>query len=200
MPTPLKLIAGLGNPGTRYSRTRHNAGFWFLDELAGEYQCRFSKQAKFHGEIARLEAEEIECYLLKPTVFMNESGRALQAICRYYTIGPDVTLIAYDDIDLPPGTVRLKQGGGHGGHNGLRDVIPALGSPDFVRLRIGVGHPGDKDAVTGYVLNRATSEDKARIEDAVDRALALFELIVAGDTQRAMNELHRKPDEADDSA
>ena len=190
MPTSLKLIAGLGNPGSKYSKTRHNAGFWFLDELAAKYHCQFSRQAKFHGELSRLVWERGECYLFKPDVFMNESGRAVQAVAHYYSIEPDATLIVHDDIDLAPGTVRLKRGGGHGGHNGLRDIINQLGSSDFWRLRIGVGHPGHKDRVVDAVLGKPTAEERHLVDAVITQVLQTMPLIFNGEFQKAMNELH----------
>jgi PTH1 family peptidyl-tRNA hydrolase len=193
---------GLGNPGAKYAGTRHNAGYWFVDGVASRFAGSFRRKANLFGELAEVSVADQTIRVLKPTTYMNESGRSVAAAVHFYRLPLEAVLIAHDDIDLPPGAVRLKRGGGHGGHNGLRDVIPALGSPDFMRLRIGVGHPGDKDAVTGYVLNRARAEEQALIEQAVERALDRFELIAAGDFQRAMNELHRRtddsPDEADD--
>ena len=190
MPTPLKLIAGLGNPGSRYSRTRHNAGFWFVDELAAKSRCQFSRQAKFQGDLARLEWAEGECYLFKPGVFMNESGRAVQALARYFSIEPETVLIVHDEIDLAPGIIRLKQGGGHGGHNGLRDIISYLGSKAFWRLRIGVGHPGHKDEVVAAVLSKPSTEERKLIDSAIDRALLIMPFIFKGEFERAMNVLH----------
>lgn len=190
MPTPLKLIAGLGNPGSRYSQTRHNAGFWFADELAADYHCQFIREARFHGELARLKWEDGECYLFKPGVFMNESGRAVRALSHYYSLAPDTLLIVHDEIDLAPGTVRLKQGGGHGGHNGLRDIISHLDSRDFWRLRIGVGHPGHKDRVVNAVLSRPAAGERKLIDGAIARSLQVMPLILNGEFQKAMNELH----------
>lgn len=200
MANPVRLLVGLGNPGSKYAGTRHNAGFWFVDAVVARYHADLRKSARFFGESAEITAGRTTLRVLKPTTYMNESGRAVAAAVRFYRLPIETVLIAHDEIDLPPGAVRLKRGGGHGGHNGLRDIIPALGSPDFARLRIGVGHPGDKDAVIGYVLNRASAEEKARIDEALERALEQFELIVTGDMQRAMNELHRKSGEAGDPA
>lgn len=200
VPNPVRLLVGLGNPGSKYAATRHNAGFWFADAVVARYHGELRNNARFFGQTAELAVGGYSLRVLKPTTYMNESGRSVAAAVRFYRYPVETVLIAHDEIDLPPGAVRLKRGGGHGGHNGLRDIIPALGSADFARLRIGVGHPGDKDAVTGYVLNRATAEDQARIEDALNRTLAQFESIVTGEMQRAMNELHRKSDEADDPA
>lgn len=190
---PLRLLVGLGNPGSRYAQTRHNAGFWFADALASKLGASFRGSPRFFGELAELSVGTLALRLLKPTTYMNESGRSVAAVVQFFRLSVEDILIAHDEIDLPPGVVRLKRGGGHGGHNGLRDVIPALGSPDFTRLRIGVGHPGHKDLVTGYVLNRPRSEEQALIKTAVADALDAFEIIVSGDLPRAMNSLHRMP-------
>ena len=199
MTNPVRLLVGLGNPGTKYAGTRHNAGYWFVDHVVSRFAGSFRRKATLFGELAEISVAGQAIRALKPSTYMNESGRSVAATVHFYRLPLETVLIAHDDIDLPPGAVRLKRGGGHGGHNGLRDVIPALGSPDFMRLRIGVGHPGDKDAVTGYVLNRARAEEQALIEQAVERALDRFELIAAGDFQRAMNELHRRTDDSPDS-
>ena len=198
MATPIRLLVGLGNPGSKYAATRHNAGFWFVDAVAARYQAELRANGRFFADTAEVRVDGDSLRLLKPTTYMNESGRAVAAAVRYFRLPLDSVLVVHDEIDLPPGAIRLKRGGGHGGHNGLRDVIPALGSPDFARLRVGVGHPGSKDAVTGYVLNRATAEEQALIDDALARALDQIEVIVSGDLERAMNVLHRKSDEQDD--
>ena len=178
--------------------TRHNAGYWFADAVASRFAATFRLNPRFFGELAELSIDGRPLRLLKPGTYMNESGRSVAAVVKFYRLAVEDILIAHDEIDLPPGVVRLKRGGGHGGHNGLRDVIPALGSPDFARLRIGVGHPGHKDLVTGYVLNRPRSEEQALIEAALADALDSFEFIARGDFSRAMNSLHRKPEETDD--
>ena len=156
MASTIRLVAGLGNPGPRYSGTRHNAGFWFADGLAQRLGETFKDESKFSGAVARSG----ELRLFKPDTFMNESGFAVARIAGFYKVAPGEVLVAYDDLDLPPGTVRLKQNGGHGGHNGLRDVEVHLGSRDFTRVRIGIGHPGDRDAVTPWVLNRPGRDDE----------------------------------------
>ncbi len=191
----MRLVVGLGNPGSRYAPTRHNAGYWYVDALASRYAATFRSNARFFGDLAELSVGGHPLRLLKPSTYMNESGRSVAAVVKFFRLPVEDILIAHDEIDLPPGSVRLKRGGGHGGHNGLRDVIPALGSPEFARLRIGVGHPGHKDLVTDYVLNRPRSEEQALIEKAVDDALEAFELIAGGDFSRAMNSLHRRPEE-----
>ncbi len=192
---PLRLLVGLGNPGSKYAATRHNAGYWFADAVASRFDATFRNYPRFFGQLAELSVGGQSLRLLKPATYMNESGRSVAAVVQFFRLPVEDVLIAHDEIDLPPGVVRLKRGGGHGGHNGLRDVIPALGSPDFARIRIGVGHPGHKDLVTGYVLNRPRSEEHALIERALIDALDAIELIVSGDFPRAMNSLHRKPEE-----
>lgn len=192
--SPLRLLVGLGNPGSRYAATRHNAGYWFADAVASRFATTFRGSPRFFGELAEVSVGGQSLRLLKPSTYMNQSGRSVSAVVQFFRLAVEDILIAHDEIDLPPGVVRLKRGGGHGGHNGLRDVIPALGNPDFARLRIGVGHPGHKDLVTGYVLNRPGSEEQALIASAIADALDVFEAIARGDFQRAMNSLHRKPE------
>jgi len=184
------LIAGLGNPGADYAATRHNAGFWFVDALAAAHGASLRAEAKFHGELGRAAVGGRDVWLLKPTTFMNHSGQAVAAVARYYKLAPEQILVAHDDLDLPVGTARLKRGGGHGGHNGLRDVINHLGSRDFLRLRLGIHHPGDSKAVVDYVLGRPSAADREAIEDAIARALDVMPLVVSGDLERAMNRLH----------
>lgn len=190
MPSAIKLLVGLGNPGPAYLLTRHNAGFWFADALAAKHGLRFRGEAKFNAEVARLALGNGDCYLCKPSRFMNDSGRAVQALASFYRLAPEELLIVHDEIDLAPGTVRLKQGGGHGGHNGLRDIIEALGDNNFNRLRIGVGHPGDSDQVADYVLSRAPAAEEELILQGIAAALELVPEILAGDMARAMNKLH----------
>jgi PTH1 family peptidyl-tRNA hydrolase len=192
---PIRLLAGLGNPGPRYERTRHNAGYWFADAVVSRWGGSFRANRSFFGEVTECEVGGERLRLIKPATYMNESGRAVAALANYYRISVNEILVAHDEIDLPPGTVRVKRGGGHGGHNGLRDVIPQLGDPGFARLRIGVGHPGHKDAVEGYVLKPAPADEERAIEEAIDRAIELFSDIVAGKLEKAMNELHRRPEE-----
>lgn len=186
----LRCVVGLGNPGVKYADTRHNAGFRFVDALARQHGASLREDRKFFGEVGRLVSDVGECLLLKPATFMNHSGRAVAALSRFYRIEPPEILVAYDELDLPPGSVRLKLDGGHGGHNGLRDTIGVLGDRAFARLRIGIGHPGHKDAVVGYVLSKASREDQEAIDRAIDRALENWPLIQAGDVQKAMNALH----------
>ena len=186
----LKLIIGLGNPGSRYAGTRHNAGFWFVDRLAMQQRCDLARQARLYGYLGRLSVDGVDCRLLKPDTYMNESGRAVRAVLDYFRIQPQEALIVHDEIDLEPGVVRLKQGGGHGGHNGLRDIVQVLGNGDFPRLRIGVGHPGHKDDVIDYVLRKAGADEQELIDDAISRALDVMPLVLSGEMEKAMTALH----------
>jgi len=194
--TSLHLIAGLGNPEDKYLRTLHNAGFWFVDELVRRYGGEFRYEKKFDAECCKTGIEGHDVWLVKPQSYMNLSGGPLRAALDYYRVGMDELLVAHDEIDLPPGTVRLKQGGGHGGHNGIRDVIRHCGA-DFLRLRIGVGHPGEKDKVTGYVLKRASSDIEAMVEKNIDEAIAVLPLLFDGDVNAAMKKLHTREDKED---
>jgi len=184
------LIVGLGNPGDRYAETRHNAGFWFLDELLRRSGFTLRLQKKLQAETAKVSIHGRECILARPTTFMNHSGRPVQAVSAYYRISPVNTLVAYDELDLPPGTARLKLDGGHGGHNGLRDIIQCLGSAGIYRLRLGIGHPGVKEAVTPWVLSRASREQAGLIHEAIDRSLDALPDFLAGRAGEAMKRLH----------
>ncbi len=186
----IRLVVGLGNPGSEYTETRHNAGFWFVDNLARQNNCQFSSESRFHGEATRISGSGIDCRILKPQTFMNESGRSVQAMLEYFKIGTDEVLIAHDEIDLDSGIIRLKQGGGHGGHNGLRDIIGKTGEKNFLRLRIGVSHPGRRDSVTPHVLGRPGVEDRKQIDASIDAAISVMPFLFDGDIQKAMNELH----------
>jgi PTH1 family peptidyl-tRNA hydrolase len=186
----IQLIAGLGNPGPEYDRTRHNAGFWFVDALARQRGDSLRHENRFHGEAARIERDGLECRLLKPLTYMNRSGQAVSALAKFYRIPPESILVVHDELDLPAGTARLKKGGGHGGHNGLRDIISALGGNDFLRLRLGIGHPGHRDDVVDYVLRKPSREDETLIEQAIDAALGVVPLLLAGEVERAMHQLH----------
>ncbi|MDJ0740418.1 MAG: aminoacyl-tRNA hydrolase [Gammaproteobacteria bacterium] len=186
----IKCVVGLGNPGPKYAETRHNAGFWFVDELARAAGVVLRAENKFSGEAARAGTPHGDCWLLKPMTYMNHSGRSVAALCNFYKIAPTELLVAYDELDLNPGTVRLKSGGGHGGHNGLRDICAALGSKDFHRLRIGIGHPGHKEAVVGHVLSRPGKAEHQAIAIALDAAIGVWDTVLAGDVQKAMNVLH----------
>ena len=188
----IKLIVGLGNPGPKYSETRHNAGFWFVDDLASQYRSRFLPEKKFHGEVARINLEGKDIWLLKPETYMNRSGLSVVSLAAFYKIAAENILVAHDEIDLKAGTARLKSGGGHGGHNGLRDIISHLGSKDFQRLRIGVDHPGSKDQVVDYVLKRPDSKDRQAIEDSINDALRVMPKVAAGEWEKALHQLHTK--------
>jgi len=186
----IKLIVGLGNPGREYEATRHNAGFWWVDEFALAHQCNFKAEGKFHGLAARGSVHGLELFLLKPQTFMNVSGRAVGALAQFYKVAPQHILVVHDELDLPPGSAKLKLGGGHGGHNGLKDIIAHLGTRDFWRLRIGIGHPGERADVSDYVLNAPRREEMELIEQAMQRAQGVAPLIVEGKLEAAMLKLH----------
>jgi peptidyl-tRNA hydrolase, PTH1 family len=187
----LKLIVGLGNPGAQYARTRHNAGWWFVDALLAQQRGNWRREPRFQAELARVLIEKSELWLGKPGAYMNQSGAPVAAIAQFYRIAPQEMLIVHDDIDLPPGVVRLKEGGGHGGHNGLRDIVTHIGA-DFWRLRIGVGHPGAKELVIGAVLDRPTLAEQQLIDTAVERGLEAIPELIRDGAQRAMHRLHRR--------
>jgi peptidyl-tRNA hydrolase, PTH1 family len=188
----IKLIVGLGNPGSEYAKTRHNAGFWWVDELCANERVALKSEKKFHGNVARMSIAGHDLWLLQPMTFMNASGRAVQALATFYKILPQEILVVYDELDLLPGTVKMKQGGS-GSHNGLKDIVAHLGAPDFWRLRIGIGHPGDRDAVIGYVLQPPRTDERTAIEESITRSLQIFPQIVRGDLQAAMLKLHTRP-------
>ena len=189
---PFRLVAGLGNPGPRYAKTRHNAGFRLVDRLAERYGASFKSSARFAGETAELRVEGRMVRLLKPRTFMNHSGRAVAAMSNYFRCPAEGILVVHDEIDLPPGTLRLKRGGGTGGHRGLDDIVPALGTRAFSRVRVGVGHPGSASEVIGYVLQRAPASEQALIDEAIDSALHHFESMLDGNLEPAMNVLHTR--------
>jgi peptidyl-tRNA hydrolase, PTH1 family len=187
----VKAIIGLGNPGPDYAATRHNAGAWLVEAAARAAGTELSPERKFLGRHAKVRLDGHDIHLLEPTTYMNRSGGAVAALSRFFKIVPDEMLVAHDELDLPPGAARFKQGGGHGGHNGLRDIIGALGNDkSFHRLRIGIGHPGDARQVTNYVLGRPGKVELAAIEAALEECLATLPLAVAGDWAKAMNRLH----------
>lgn len=191
--TPIKLIVGLGNPGSEYDRTRHNAGQDFVLELARQYSEILSVTPKFFGLSGRITVASRDLRLLIPTTFMNLSGKAVAAISQFYKIPTESILVAHDELDLDPGIARLKIGGGHGGHNGLRDIISGQGNDkNFARLRLGIGHPGNAKQVSNYVLKRASLEDQNRIENAMSDMLPFVPDLVTGDWEKAMRELHSK--------
>ena len=186
----IQLVAGLGNPGAKYEQTRHNAGFWFVDEVARQYNALFKSENKYKSEVARCSIAGSDCRLQKPMDFMNRSGLPVASLAAFYQIPRSSILIVHDDLDLPPGTVKLKRGGGHGGHNGLRDLIPHLGGNDFLRLRIGIGHPGHRDDVVGYVLKNASRDERVIIDRAIDEAVKVLPEIISGNFDKAMKALH----------
>ena len=189
--TPLKLIVGLGNPGAEYARTRHNAGFWLVDELARRHGGNFRHEGKHQGELARVRIGGEEVWLLKPMTFMNRSGGPVSSVLGFYKIAPRDMLVAHDEIDLPSGTVRLKDAGGHGGHNGLRDLIAAQGDA-FWRLRIGVGHPGAKSEVVDFVLTHAGKDEQRTIDETIVMGADAIEEALRNGAQVAMNKLHAR--------
>lgn len=187
----IRLVVGLGNPGSEYEGTRHNAGAFFIHELARQAGQSLSTESKFFGQTARVSFAGCDLRLLIPTTFMNRSGRSVAAMANFYRIEPNEILIAHDELDIPPGQARFKQGGGHGGHNGLRDIVPALnGSNDFHRLRIGIGHPGHASKVSGYVLAKPSKQDREAIDAVIDEALRSLPLLLSGDAVKAMTQLH----------
>lgn len=188
---PIRLIVGLGNPGREYETTRHNAGCWWLDELAQREKLNFRMEAKFHGQLARGQLHGQEVWLLKPQTFMNLSGRSVAAVAQFYKIAVDQILVVHDELDLQPGIARLKLSGGHGGHNGLKDIIAQLGR-DFWRLRLGIGHPGDRSQVANFVLNDPRREERELIEEAMQQALHVASWVIEGRAEAAMLKLHSK--------
>lgn len=186
----IRLIVGLGNPGADYVDTRHNAGFWLIDLLAADRGASFRFDKRYNAELGKLSAHGRDIYLQKPLAYMNRSGQAVAALARYFKIAPTGILVMHDELDLPPGINRIKQGGGHGGHNGLRDVIAHLGSREFFRIRIGIGHPGDSKEVTNYVLRKPSAADRDAIESASRDTLAVVPLILEGRIDKAMQALH----------
>lgn len=183
-----RLVVGLGNPGAEYEDNRHNLGFWFVDRLASDLKISLAPQGKFFGHVGRLG----DLWLLKPTTFMNRSGQAVVALARFYKIIPDEILVVHDELDLQPGVIRLKQGGGNGGHNGLKDIQAHLTTPDFWRLRLGIGHPGERNEVVNYVLKAPRREEQELIDRAIDRCLLAWSKLGAGDYEAAQRQLHTK--------
>ncbi len=189
--TPIKIIVGLGNPGPEHVLTRHNAGFWFVDALAAKLGGRFRSHTRFQGEICRVALNGTEVTLLKPATYMNRSGLAVRALSDYLKVTPSETLVVHDELDLPVGEARFKLGGGHGGHNGLRDTITHIGA-DFWRLRLGIGHPGDRSQVIDYVLYRAPKEEEEKILLSIAASLDALQIFVEQGAEKAMNALHGK--------
>lgn len=190
MHSEISLIVGLGNPGAEYAQTRHNVGFWLVERWAARRLAELRAQAKFFGQIGRVSEAGRECWLLKPSTFMNRSGQSVQALANYYQIPIEQILVVHDELDLPPGAARLKLGGGHGGHNGLRDIFAQFGS-EFLRLRLGIGHPGAKELVTPYVLGKPSEPDRRAIDAAIDVALDAMPLVLGGEIAKAMNVINR---------
>lgn len=189
--TPIRLIVGLGNPGKEYADTRHNAGFWFVDEIARKANAVLRAENRFHALVARADLSRHDVWLIEPQTYMNVSGQAVGALASYYRIAPEEMLVVHDELDLPPGTARLKKGGGAGGHNGLKDIIARLG-PEFWRLRLGIGHPGNRDDVADFVLRRPPQAEDALIREAIEKSLKVMSLVVKGDLETAMHRLHTK--------
>lgn len=187
----IQLIVGLGNPGPDYSTTRHNVGQWFVEALAKQNSAVFKVESKYKAHIAKIKIAGKEVALLIPTTYMNESGQAISLYANFFKILPEQILIVHDELDLPAGVARLKQGGGHGGHNGLRDTISKLANnKEFMRLRIGIGHPGDKNKVTSYVLKKPSTDEKIAIDNSIDKALSIIDKVIVGEMQSAMTLLH----------
>ena len=187
----IRLIVGLGNPGKEYEQTRHNAGFWFIDELAWQWKAGLRDEKKFYGQVARVNRPQGEVWLLKPDTFMNLSGKAVGALAQFYKILPQEILVVHDELDIACGRIRFKLGGGNGGHNGLKDIQSKFGNnPNFYRLRIGIGHPGDKSKVVGYVLGKPPASEQKLIDDAIDESLRCTELLMKEGLEKTMRRLH----------
>ncbi|WP_395138845.1 aminoacyl-tRNA hydrolase [Schlegelella aquatica] len=193
----IRLLVGLGNPGPEYEATRHNAGFWWIDAVARRLGARLQPDRAYHGLVARvnrpLAGVEGPVWLLEPQTYMNLSGKSVSALARFFKIAPHEILVAHDELDLPPGQVKLKQGGGHAGHNGLKDIQAQLGSADYWRLRLGIGHPGVKAEVAAYVLRKPSSEHREALEAAIERTMAAVEPLLKGDMQAAVRLVNAKP-------
>jgi peptidyl-tRNA hydrolase, PTH1 family len=185
----IKLIVGLGNPGDKYEATRHNAGFWFVDAIAAQNNAKLAMDAKMFGFVAKFDGDK---WLLKPSTFMNASGKAVAAVVNYYKIAPDEILVVHDELDLPTGSAKLKFGGGHGGHNGLKDIYAALGTADYWRLRLGINHPGDRNEVINYVLKAPTRAENDALESSIHAACSVVPLMIKGEFESAMLKLHTK--------
>lgn len=192
----IKLLVGLGNPGDKYEATRHNAGFWWVDQLAASSNSKLALESKFFGIVGKLNTTKLglttDTWLIKPTTFMNVSGKAVASIANYYKILPAQILVIHDELDLPPETVKLKKGGGHGGHNGLKDIATALGTADFWRLRLGIGHPGDRNEVVNFVLKAPLKDEQTAIYQCIDKSIEIVPQLLSGDFENAMLKLHTK--------
>ncbi|MBK8759830.1 MAG: aminoacyl-tRNA hydrolase [Sulfuritalea sp.] len=193
MQASLRLIVGLGNPGSEYAETRHNAGFWFCERLARELGTSFARESRYHGFVAKARVAGADLWLLMPQTFMNRSGQAVQALAHFYRIEPGEMLVVHDELDIPPGQLRLKYGGGLGGHNGLKDITGHLGTQDYWRLRVGIGHPGDRNDVINYVLKPPRREEREEIDAALDRALLAWPTLAKGEFNAATQKINTKP-------
>ena len=192
MSNKIKMMVGLGNPGSEYEQTRHNAGFWFIDELAWQYKATLKEEKKFFGLVARISISGSDLWLLKPSTFMNRSGQAVAALAQFYKIKPEEILVVHDELDIPCGRIKFKLGGGNGGHNGLKDIQARLGTSDFYRLRLGIDHPGDRNLVVGYVLNKPSPEHRQQIDEAINKSLKAVPILLAGEWEEAVRFLHSK--------
>jgi PTH1 family peptidyl-tRNA hydrolase len=189
--TGIKLFVGLGNPGDKYEKTRHNAGFWWIDTIAAQTNSKLANDAKMFGIVGKIHPSQ-DKWLLKPTTFMNLSGKAVAALANYYKISADEILVIHDELDLPAGGIKLKFGGGHGGHNGLKDIHAALGTPNYWRLRVGIGHPGDRNEVVNFVLKSPLKDEQTAIDESINESSKLLGLLLAGEFENAMLKLHTK--------
>jgi PTH1 family peptidyl-tRNA hydrolase len=189
----IKLLVGLGNPGPEYEATRHNAGFWWIDEVARKLGANLAPERAYFGLVARVNRPDGPIWLLEPMTFMNLSGKSVAALARFFKIAPNEILVVHDELDLLPGQMKLKLGGSHAGHNGLRDIHAQLGTADYWRLRLGIGHPGVKAEVVNYVLKKPSPEHREAIEKSIDQSLTALDLILAGDMEKAMMKVHAKP-------
>lgn len=193
----IRLLVGLGNPGPEYEATRHNAGFWWVDAVARQLGAHLSAERSYHGLVARVNrpASGVEhpVWLLQPQTYMNLSGKSVAALARFFKIAPEEILVAHDELDLPPGQLKLKQGGGHAGHNGLKDIQAQLGSPNYWRLRIGIGHPGVKAEVPDYVLRKPAPEHREALETSIERSLPALDPLLRGEMERALLLIHARP-------
>jgi len=189
----IRLLVGLGNPGPEYEATRHNAGFWFIDEVARQLRASLSPERSYFGLAARVNRPEGPVWLLEPLTFMNLSGKSVAALARFFKIAPNEILVAHDELDLLPGQVKIKLGGSHAGHNGLKDIQAQLGSADFWRLRLGIGHPGVKAEVINYVLRKPLAEQREAIDKSIEQSIKALDLLLAGNMEHAMMKIHAKP-------
>lgn len=189
----IRLFVGLGNPGPEYEDTRHNAGFWWVDEVARKLGAHLTPERSYFGRVARVNLPGGPVWLLQPMTFMNLSGKSVAPLARFFKIAPEEILAVHDELDLLPGQMKLKLGGSAAGHNGLKDMQACLGSPDFWRLRLGIGHPGDRAEVSNYVLRKPPTDEREAIHDCINKSMDALDLLLAGDMQRALMKIHAKP-------